>query len=190
MSQEHIIIAIAGAVVAIIIGFLIGRVTSEPKKNVTELEAEITRQKDEMASYKREVESHFDTTASLFVSMAGSYKDLFEHLSTDYEKLSDGSARELFRERVDALLLGQADDQKLLDHEGDAPADGAAAKPPADEPAPEATEKPDDVPQDEVSASANTPADVASSPDETASPGAAPTEDDVVPKAPANTVSH
>ena len=38
--------------------------------------------------------------------MAGSYKDMFEHVSSGYEKLSTGSARELFQQRVDALLIG------------------------------------------------------------------------------------
>jgi len=40
--------------------------------------------------------------------MAGSYKDLFEHLSSGYEQLSSGSARQLFRDRVVSLLVGNA----------------------------------------------------------------------------------
>ena len=203
MSEENIIIAIAGAVVAIIIGFLIGRVTSEPKKNVAALEAEITRQKDEIASYKREVEGHFDKTASLFVSMAGSYKDLFEHLSADYEKLSDGSARELFRERVDALLLGAAaTDSAMLTHDDAAP---ATDKVPTAE-AGEADAQADDAPADDrTAADAAAPAAQAPLEDSAAERGeasdapaaesdapppesaAAPTEDDVVPNAPSNT---
>ena len=203
MSEENIIIAIAGAVVAIIIGFLIGRVTSEPKKNVAALEAEITRQKDEIASYKREVEGHFDKTASLFVSMAGSYKDLFEHLSADYEKLSDGSARELFRERVDALLLGAAaTDSAMLTHDDAAP---ATDKAPTAE-AGEADAQADDAPADDrTAADAAAPAAQAPLEDSAAERGeasdapaaesdapppesaAAPTEDDVVPNAPSNT---
>ena len=203
MSEENIIIAIAGAVVAIIIGFLIGRVTSEPKKNVAALEAEITRQKDEIASYKREVEGHFDKTASLFVSMAGSYKDLFEHLSADYEKLSDGSARELFRERVDALLLGAAaTDSAMLTHDDTAPATDKA--PTAEAGAADA--QADDAPADDrTAADAAAPAAQAPLEDSAAERGeasdapaaesdapppesaAAPTEDDVVPNAPSNT---
>ena len=203
MSEENIIIAIAGAVVAIIIGFLIGRVTSEPKKNVAALEAEITRQKDEIASYKREVEGHFDKTASLFVSMAGSYKDLFEHLSADYEKLSDGSARELFRERVDALLLGAAaTDSAMLTHDDAAPATDKA--PTAEAGAADA--QADDAPADDrTAADAAAPAaqapleDSAAERDEASDApaaesdapppesAAAPTEDDVVPNAPSNT---
>ena len=213
MSEENIIIAIAGAVVAIIIGFLIGRVTSEPKKNVAALEAEITRQKDEIASYKREVEGHFDKTASLFVSMAGSYKDLFEHLSADYEKLSDGSARELFRERVDALLLGAAaTDSAMLTHDDTAPATDTAPTAEAGEADAQADDaQADDAPADDAPADDRTAADAAAPAaqapleDSAAERGeasdapaaesdapppesaAAPTEDDVVPNAPSNT---
>jgi len=64
----------------------------------------------EIEGYRKEVETHFDKTATLFVSMAGSYKELFEHLSSGYEKLSSGSARTLFQQRVDALLVGSARD--------------------------------------------------------------------------------
>ena len=46
------------------------------QKRVDELEAEVARQKDEISGYKREVESHFDKTASLVASMAGSYGGL------------------------------------------------------------------------------------------------------------------
>jgi len=48
------------------------------------------------------------------VSMAGSYKDLFEHLSSGYEKLSDKSARDVFRERVDTMLMGSTLEHTMI----------------------------------------------------------------------------
>ena len=99
------IVALLALVVGGVAGFFIGRSTSDSKERITELETEVSRHKEEIAEYKKDVETHFDKTATLFVDMAGSYKALFEHLSADYEKLSEGSARELFKERVSAMLL-------------------------------------------------------------------------------------
>lgn len=104
-EQMGWVLAIAAVILAAVIGFFVGRRSGSSKERIEELETEVTRQKEEISIYKQEVESHFDKTATLFVSMAGSYKDLFEHLSSGYEKLSEGSARELFKERVASLLL-------------------------------------------------------------------------------------
>lgn len=95
-------------------GYFIGRALGGSGSREAELEAEVARQKAEVAGYKQSVESHFDKSATLFVSMAGSYKELFEHLSSGYEKLSEGTARELFKERVDSLLVGGVSDERLL----------------------------------------------------------------------------
>ena len=124
------IVAIAAVVVGAVAGFFIGRSTGGSKERITELETEVSRHKEEIAEYKKEVETHFDKTATLFVDMAGSYKALFEHLSADYEKLSEGSARELFKERVSAMLLeGEASGERK------AIADGTVNAAPAEKPA-------------------------------------------------------
>ena len=97
---------IVAVVAAALIGFLFGRTNGNgAKQKLKELEADLQGKDRELAVYKREVDAHFDQTASLFVSMAGSYKALFEHLSEGYAKLSDGSDRDLFRERVATLLI-------------------------------------------------------------------------------------
>jgi len=107
--------AIAAVLVAALIGFFIGRRCGSGKARIEELEAEIQRQKDETEAYRKEVAGHFEGTAALFVSMADSYKELIEHMSSGYEKLSLGSARALFQQRVDALLVSSARD---ADEEG------------------------------------------------------------------------
>lgn len=107
------------ALVMLVLGFLLGRIFGGAKSRVVELEMELARQQTELSDYKQEVEAHFDKTASLFVSMAGSYKDLFDHLSSGSERISAGPARKRFRERVDALLIGEAAERMQL-------ADGAA----------------------------------------------------------------
>ena len=104
--QTAWLIAISAVVIVGVVAFFIGRSSAGTKDRIDELEAELSSKKAEVEGYRKEVEQHLDKTATLFVSMAGSYKDMFEHVSSGYEKLSTGSARELFQQRVDALLIG------------------------------------------------------------------------------------
>lgn len=113
MTEQTLWFVIIAALVGAALGFGAGRVFGGAKKRVSELEAEVSRQREEIAGYRDEVETHFKKTAGLLVSMAGTYKDLFEHLSTGYERLSQGSARELFKDRVGALLIGGATSRAL-----------------------------------------------------------------------------
>lgn len=139
-GQTMWLVVIVLVIAAAVIGFYLGRVSAGGARQKTvELEAEIERQKSELNDYRREVDAHFDQTASLFVSMAGSYKALFEHLNGGYEKLAGGEGRDLFRERIASLLLdGRQDEQAryLIEREETAAAEaenepvGAAA--PAD----------------------------------------------------------
>lgn len=97
---------IVAVITAALLGFFFGRVSTKGmQQKLRETEHELARKDAEISSYKQEVDAHFDKTATLFMSMAGSYKSLFEHLSTGYERLSDQSSRDLFRERVATLLL-------------------------------------------------------------------------------------
>lgn len=89
-------------------GFLVGRNTGGQHRRLQEIEAELARRNQEMADLRAEVESHFGRSATLFASLADGYRDLFKHLSSGYEKLAGGSARELFRGRVDTTLLAGA----------------------------------------------------------------------------------
>ncbi len=108
-EQTWWLVGVAAVLAAAVIGFLLGRSKfGGAHKRVEALEAEVLRQKEELSGYRREVEFHFDKTASLVASMAGSYKDLFEHLSSGYEQLSSGSARQLFKDRVVGQLVGTA----------------------------------------------------------------------------------
>lgn len=107
-EQTWWLVGVAAVLAAAVIGFFVGRNSGGARKRVEVLEAELSRQQDELSDYRREVESHFDQTATLFGSLAGSYKELFEHLSSGYEKLSGGSSRQLFMGKVGGLLLGGA----------------------------------------------------------------------------------
>ena len=82
MTTEQIWMGVGLAVVLLagFGGYFIGRSLGGSGKRVSELESEVERQKEEVEEYKKTVESHFDKSATLFVSMAGSYKEMFEHL--------------------------------------------------------------------------------------------------------------
>ncbi len=116
--QTAWLLAILAAVVTAAIGFFVGRRFGSSKERIADLEAEVKRQQEQSDEYRKEVAAHFDKTASLFVSMAGSYKEMFEHLSSGYEKLSSGSSREMLQQRVDVLLVGDGRESR---------ADGKAA---------------------------------------------------------------
>ncbi len=156
-AQAWWVVALIAVAVAGLIGFFAGRQWSGARKRVEELETELSGQKAAMDQYKREVDTHFDKTATLFVSMAGSYKELFEHLSSGYRKLSAGSERDLFRDRVAALLLDGSkgnggDERAVLEHGTDGPtsqdevAAGAADKIPSPAGEPPAADKEESEP--------------------------------------------
>lgn len=104
-EQAWWVVALVAVIITGVIGFFIGRQTASSKERIDELEEALNREKAALSDYRDKVDAHFDKTAGLFVSMAGSYKDLFDHLSSGYENLAPGASRELFKDRVSALLL-------------------------------------------------------------------------------------
>ncbi len=103
--QTAWLLAISAVIIAALTGFFIGRQFGAGKTRIGELEAELSRKKDESDRYRDEVAAHFDQTATLFVSMADSYKALSEHLSAGYEKLSSAPSRAPFPQRLEALQV-------------------------------------------------------------------------------------
>lgn len=129
--QTAWLLAISAVVIVGVIAFFVGRSTAGTKGRIDELEAELARKVEEAERYRKEVDAHFDKTATLFVSMAGSYKELFEHLSSGYDQRSGASARERFQERVDALLPRRAAEPAVAGTLLGAAATAAAASPAA-----------------------------------------------------------
>lgn len=125
--QQVWAIAAVAALIAGLAGFLIGRSRPDPQAGhagqaeqariqaleaeIGERKAELDRRQAELDGYRGAVDAHFDKTATLFAEMAGSYRNLFQHLSSDYEKLSSASDRERFKARISALLL---DDERTV----------------------------------------------------------------------------
>ena len=57
------------AVIVGVIAFFVGRSSAGTKGRIDELEAELARKSEEAERYRKEVDAHFDKTATLFVSM-------------------------------------------------------------------------------------------------------------------------
>jgi hypothetical protein len=94
---------------AALIGFAIGRRQSpggsaQLKELENRHEEELAQKQLELEAYQQKVHNHYNKTANLFKDMAGSYKELFDHLSVGYEQLGDHTDQRVLPERAGALL--------------------------------------------------------------------------------------
>jgi uncharacterized membrane-anchored protein YhcB (DUF1043 family) len=90
-----------------IVGYLLGRRSSPGRQHLESLEADLECQRQELSDYRQSVNAHFEKTASLFTNMAGSYRDLYDHLSESYGRLADAPAQSMLPDRPGALLEGK-----------------------------------------------------------------------------------
>ncbi|MEX1201362.1 MAG: DUF1043 family protein [Methylophaga sp.] len=102
---------IVAVIIAVIVGIFIGRrMTVDNQEIVRQLteehEQQMLQKQAEIDSYHDKVHEHFDKTASLFVNMAGSYKELFDHLSAGYDQLGELGMDKKLPDRAGALLDG------------------------------------------------------------------------------------
>jgi uncharacterized protein len=110
-SAEFWLILILAIIFAGLVGFAIGRRKApggqdEIKHLMQEYEQQLSQKHEELEAYQQVVHEHYDSTADLFKNMAGSYKELFDHLSVGYEKLGNLSDKRVLPERAGALLDG------------------------------------------------------------------------------------
>ena len=108
---EMTALLIVAVIVAALIGFAIGRrMNVDNQEAIRQLNAEHDQQmlekQAEIDAYRDKVHEHFDKTASLFVNMAGSYKELFDHVSAGYDQLGELGMDKKLPERAGALLDG------------------------------------------------------------------------------------
>ena len=109
-ATEISIIVIAAAIIAGIIGYLVGRRQSPASAEIKKLSdqhlQELAQKQAELEAYQQQVHDHYNKTANLFKDMAGSYKELFDHLSIGFEQLENLSDQRILPERAGALLDG------------------------------------------------------------------------------------
>ena len=128
MTEQTVWMIGAAALAGLLVGWLLGRAGGGSKeRHLAQLEEELKAERARMHEFRHQVDAHFDRTASLFASIAGSYKELFEHLSSGYDKLTTTPTRDRLRERVGGLLA-----QSTPGHDGRQPAQVAvpASAPP------------------------------------------------------------
>ncbi|HDZ16422.1 MAG TPA: DUF1043 family protein [Methylophaga aminisulfidivorans] len=110
-STEMWGILVIAVVIAALAGFVIGR-RQQPGgdaqlKDIAEsYDRQLAEKQAELDTYKAKVHSHYNKTAGVFKDMAGSYKELFDHLSQGYEELGNLSDQRVLPERAGALLDG------------------------------------------------------------------------------------
>ena len=107
MTEQTVWMIGGGAALAgLLVGWLLGRAggRGSQERHLAQLEEELKAERARMHEFRHQVDNHFDRTASLFASIAGSYKELFEHLSSGYDKLTTTPTRDRLRERVGGLL--------------------------------------------------------------------------------------
>jgi hypothetical protein len=110
-STEFWSILVIAVIFAALIGFALGRRkvpggTQQLKDLQEQHEQQLAQKQMELEAYQEKVHEHYDKTATLFKDMAGSYKELFDHLSVGYEQLGNLSDKRVLPERAGALLDG------------------------------------------------------------------------------------
>ena len=99
-----LILILLAVVLAGLLGFWIGRSTSQERRLIRELEAELDNRMQELNRYRTAVNHHFDRTATLFAGMAGAYRDLYHHLAESCQELADKPTLERLEDRAGRLL--------------------------------------------------------------------------------------
>lgn len=119
-------VLIAGAlfIIGLTIGGIAGRWRGQHDNKSKQLEEEVDKLRNDMNDYKEEVGEHFHKTGELFNTMTQNYREIYEHLATGAQKLSNDEAS-IFQ------LNGFNDAPKLSDSSSDSTVpSGESDKPP------------------------------------------------------------
>lgn len=76
-------------IVGLAVGGIAGRWRGQHDNKSRELEREVDKLRTEMKQYRDEVGQHFHKTGELFNAMTQNYREVYEHLATGAQKLSD-----------------------------------------------------------------------------------------------------
>lgn len=119
MSQEILITLVIVSLIALVVGFFIGRNiggSSSDSQALKEAQQALQVSEQALAEYQSNVSEHFGKTADLVDNLTQSYKDVFEHLG--------GSAKSLLsEEQVKQHLSSRAAKAVTLTYLADEAAD-------------------------------------------------------------------
>jgi uncharacterized membrane-anchored protein YhcB (DUF1043 family) len=93
--DEPLFIAIAGAVIGLIIGYLAGRRTAPGSETARELGEKLEQAESARERYEQRVNAHFADTASKLNTLTANYRDVYQHIAEGSSELcsDDDSAR-------------------------------------------------------------------------------------------------
>mgnify|MGYP006420756489 CR=1 FL=1 len=151
METEYWVLSIIAIVLALVAGFIGGRMSAPRQRRVEAMEQERDTAREEAEAVRAEVNRHFEESARMFGKLASDYRTFFEQFAQTAQNLglSEGRARELLEEA----------DPNLVARQPSRPASAAPASTGTGEPDAEPVEEsaPDSAQADAPAPSAHTP---------------------------------
>jgi uncharacterized membrane-anchored protein YhcB (DUF1043 family) len=176
METEYWVLSIIAIVLALVAGFIGGRMSAPRQRRVEAMEQERDTAREEAEAVRAEVNRHFEESARMFGKLASDYRTFFQQFAQTAQNLglSEGRARELLEEADPNLVARQTNqpasaapastgtgepdaapgEEPATDNAGaDGPTPSAdAPEAPAAAAAPEGDERPGDGDRDEAPA--------------------------------------
>lgn len=109
MEAEYWILSILAVVVALVAGFIGGRMSSASQREVEAMARERDEAREEAENVRAEVNRHFEDSARMFGKLASDYRTFFQQFSRTAQNLglSEGRARELLQQADPSLVSGR-----------------------------------------------------------------------------------
>lgn len=108
--EELIFIAIIGAAVGLLIGYLAGRKMAPGSAQTRELEEALEAAKESQEQYEQRVNAHFADTADKLNTLTANYRDVYEHVAKGAQTLCTQEGESAFNALPEAA---PADDAAL-----------------------------------------------------------------------------
>ncbi len=128
MEAEYWILSILGIALALVAGFIGGRMSSASQRQVESMARERDQAREEAENVRAEVNRHFEESARMFGKLASDYRTFFQQFADTAQKLglSEGRARELLQQ-ADPSLVSEREAASSARAAGAAGAAGGAA---------------------------------------------------------------
>lgn len=109
MDAEYWILSIVAMLVALVAGFIGGRMSAPRQRRVEAMERERDEARAEAEAVRAEVNRHFEDSARMFGKLAADYRTFFQQFSRTAQNLglSEGRARELLQQADPSLVARQ-----------------------------------------------------------------------------------
>lgn len=110
METEYWVLSIIAIVLALVAGFIGGRMSAPRQRRVEAMEQERDAAREEAEAVRAEVNRHFEESARMFGKLASDYRTFFQQFAQTAQNLglSEGRARELLEEADPSLVARQA----------------------------------------------------------------------------------